>query len=569
MPEIKSKPSLSILRNGIEISSKFIYSVSVEFAFSAIPKATILINDQNLEHKFFGESEKEEWQIGERIDLRFGYNQQFDLIFSGVIIKQGIRSSGNENSKLYLELRHRYYLSSLRKSSRVFNDKRDSEAIEEIMTEYGFKKEIDVTDGYQSQLIQFNGTDWNFINLRAQANNKYVIPRNELFLVKSINSLSPEKAKLIFGPDILKLNLETDSRFSFETFSTTTWDADNQEVAEFESSENTPSTAGIISSVQIAEKSKHGKEEYLGLGSLSEIEATNLSDRHHGNAELSKIRGTIKCSGNNAVVIGDWIILEGVAKQFSGKLLVTGIIHELSATEWFTTYQIGTDPQDYANQDNDSFKKPTSELLPGITGLQIGIVTKLTSDDEKILVELPHLKQGVGSVWARSARMEAGYERGWIFRPDIGDEVILGFINDDPRQAIILGSLHSAKNAAPIVAEDDNNLKGYISKDNLKLLFDDEHRIISILTPTATIQLDDNAGKITLKNEENLVEISADGIKMKTQKDIKLKAAGNIDLEGTNITLIANTDLSVEGKTSTKVTSAGSTVIRGPIVQIN
>ena len=147
--------------------------------------------------------------------------------------------------------------------------------------------------------------------------------------------------------------------------------------------------------------------------------------------------------------------------------------------------------------------------------------------------------------------------------------MILGFINDDPRQAIILGSLHSAKNAAPIVAEDENNLKGYISKENLKLLFDDEHRIISILTPTATIQLDDNSGKITLKNEENLVELSADGIKMETQKDIKIKAAGNIDLEGINITLIANTELSVEGKTSTKVTSAGSTVIKGTIVQIN
>ncbi|KEY19077.1 type VI secretion system tip protein VgrG [Kaistella antarctica] len=569
MPENKSKPSLSILRNDIEISSKLIYSVSVEFAFSTIPKATILINDQNLEHQFFGESEKEEWQIGERIDLRFGYNQQFDLIFSGVIIKQGIRSSGTEHYKLYLELRHRYYLSSLKKSSRVFNDKRDSEAIEEIMTDYGFKKEIDVTNGYQSQLIQFNSTDWNFINLRAQANNRYVIPRNDLFLVKNINSLSAEKAQLVFGPDILKLNLETDSRFSFETFSTITWDVNNQEVAEYESSKNTPSTAGIISSVQIAEKSKHGKEDFLGLGSLSEIEATNLSDLYHGNAELSKIRGMIKCTGNNAVVIGDWIILEGVGKQFSGKLLVSGIIHELSATEWFTTYQIGTDPQDYANQNDDSFKKPTTELLPGINGLQIGIVTKITSDDEKILVELPHLNQGVGSVWARSARMEAGHERGWIFRPEIGDEVILGFINDDPRQAIILGSLHSAKNAAPIVAEDENNLKGYISKENLKLLFDDEHRIISILTPTATIQLDDNAGKITLRNEENLVEISADGIKMETQKDIKLKAAGNIDLEGINITLIANTELTVEGKRSTKVTSAGSTVIKGTIVQIN
>ena len=571
MPKNQSIPGISILRNGTEVSSELVYSVSIEFGFSTLPKATIHINDGNRAQQTFAESEKEEWQVGETVEIKVGYNQQFDLVFSGVIIKQGIGSSEDQNSKLYLELRHRYYLSSIKKSSRIFLEKKDSEAIEEIISEYGFKKEIDASQEVQRQLVQFNSSDWDFMNLRAEANNMFVIPKNDTFILKSKISAEEEKVKLIFGTNISKFNLETDSRYSFETFRTKSWDANNQEVTESESSESPTSTAGSASAAQIAEKSKHGIDEILGLGSLTEMESTSISNRNKVNAELSKIRGTIKCLGNNDTSIGDYIKLEGVGTQFSGKILVTGILHELSAGRWYTTYQIGTNPEKFANQFDDIIEKPASGLLPGVNGLQIGIVSKLESDqdDDKILVQLPNLKQGEDAVWARCARMEAGNERGWVFRPEIGDEVILGFINDDPRQSVILGSLHSSKNVSPIIAADNNNHKGYTSREKLKFLFDDDKKIISILTPIATIELDDDAKKITIKNEINSIEMGDDGIKMETQKDFKLKATGDIDLEGMNVKLKANAQFSAEGSAGTKVSSSAITEIKGSLVNIN
>ena len=36
-----------------------------------------------------------------------------------------------------------------------------------------------------------------------------------------------------------------------------------------------------------------------------------------------------------------------------------------------------------------------------------------------------------------------------MFRPEQGDEVVVGFVNDDTRQAVILGALFSAKNTLP------------------------------------------------------------------------------------------------------------------------
>ena len=571
MPDKNSKPSISIFRKGVEVSSKHLYSMSVEFGFSLVPKATIIICDDHRAEHIFAESEKHEWQVGENIDIKIGYHLPLDLVFSGVITKQGIRTAANKNIQLYLELSHRYYLSSLKKTSRIFLDKKDSDAMEEILNEYNFPNEVAGTQEVQRQLIQFNSSDFDFVNLRAEANNSYVIPKNEIFLVKNEMIPPEENAILVEHGSILKFDLEVDSRHSFEFFSTKTWDFNDQEVIEQESSETFTETTGFASSVEIAEKSKHGHLETIGLGSLSEIEVASISNRNKINAELSKIRGCLTCSGNNNLSIGDWISLEGVGKAFGGKLLVTGILHEISGEKWCTTLHIGTDPKKYTQQLIDGQNKPSSELLPGVNGLQIGIVTKLQTnqDDEKILVQLPYLKQGEVKVWARCARMEAGNQRGWVFRPEIGDEVILGFINDDPRQAMILGSMHSSKNSAPIFAEDQNNLKGYFSRENLKLLFDDGRKIISISTPFASIHLNDDAKKITIKNEKSTIEMSDKGIKMETQKDFKIKAGGDIEIAGRNVIINATAQLAAEGNAGIKVSSPSVTEIKGSLVKIN
>lgn len=571
MPANQSLPSISILRNGTEVSSSLVYSVTVSFGFSTLPKASLLINDGNPAAQTFPESEKEEWQIGESIDIKIGYDQQVQLVFSGIIIKKGISANDDQKSTLILELRHPYYLSSIKKNSRIFLDKKDSEALEEIFNEYHFKIDVENSDESHRQMVQFNSSDWDFANLRAEASNMFLIPKNDSIVLKKEMKADTESATLIYGSTISKFNLETDNRSFFENFTSKTWDPSAQDITEADATVTPSSTAATSSAMQMAEKSKHGDLVTSALGSLSEKECSTIANRNTTVAELSKIRGTIKCLGNHNTEIGDWIKLEGAGKEFKGKLLVTAVLQEYSAGRWYTTYEIGLNAEKYAYLYNDIMEKPASGLLPGINGLQIGIVSKLESDqgDENILVQLPNLKLGEDAVWARCARMDAGKERGWVFRPEIGDEVILGFINDDPRQAVILGALHSEKNTAPLKAEDANNIKGYTSREKLTLEFNDDKKIISILTPEATVELDDDAKKITIKDGTSTIEMSDSGIKIETSKDFKVKATGDIELDGKGIKLKASGQFSAEGSTGTKLSSSAITEIKGSLVKIN
>jgi uncharacterized protein involved in type VI secretion and phage assembly len=174
-------------------------------------------------------------------------------------------------------------------------------------------------------------------------------------------------------------------------------------------------------------------------------------------------------------------------------------------------------------------------------------------------------------IWARFAAPDAGNERGIYFRPEIEDEVIVAFINEDPRDPVILGMLHSSSKPSPIEEKDDNHEKGIITRDKLKLLFDDDKKTISIETPNGNkILLTDDEGAILLEDENgNKISMNADGITIESSADLILKASGDISLEGTNIEIKATAEFKAEGSAGAEVSSGGMTAISGSLVQIN
>lgn len=571
MPNSTTVPGFTLLKAGAEISSEQVYSVHVEFGASTIPKATVYLNDGSWALQNFPESEKTDWQIGDQMEIKIGYQQQHETVFSGLVTKMGITASEQSISRMYIELRHELYKSAIKKNSRVFLDKKDSEIIEEIGSELGFNLQIDSSISIHQQMIQFNSSNWDFINMRAQACGMFVFPKNQYLTIQQKVIPTNEKITLKFGSNIAKVDLEMDSRNCFENYQVSSWNTEDQDIINSEPNLAPTPTVGTVSAEEIAKRASHGTAVTQFLGSIEESEAVEKANYRKISAELSKVIGTVKCVGNNDVEIGDWIKLEGLGNQFNGKVLVSGVLHELSAGRWYTSYQIGTNPKTFAEQFTDITAEPAAGLLPSVHGLQIGIVSTLEDPNggEKILIQLPNLRTGTDAVWARCSRMDAGKDRGWIYRPEIGDEVILGFINDDPRQAIILGSMHSSKNISPVKAEDSNHHKGYISRENLKLLFDDEKKKITITTPDATIELDDDQKKITLKNSDNTVELSDAGTKIETQKDLTIKASGDVKIEGTNISLKASANLESEGSAGVKLSSSAVTNIKGSIVNIN
>lgn len=138
-----------------------------------------------------------------------------------------------------------------------------------------------------------------------------------------------------------------------------------------------------------------------------------------------------------------------------------------------------------------------------------------------------------GILWSRLTTLSAGNETGIFFQPEPGDEVILGFLNDDPRQPVILGSVHSSANPPPLKPADKNPEKGIVTKSGIKILLNDENKVLTIETSDKNvITINDKNKFIEIKDaNNNLVKLSADGITLDSGKDVIIKAKGGIKME--------------------------------------
>ena len=295
---------------------------------------------------------------------------------------------------------------------------------------------------------------------------------------------------------------------------------------------------------------------------------------------LARLRGRARCQGFAGIQPGNVVQIDGIGERFQGKLYVSGVRQSFAGGNWETDIQFGLGPDTFA-QSYELRPLPASGLLPAVAGLQIGIVTQLENDpagEDRIKCRLPLVSTSEDGIWARLATLDAGKGRGTYFRPEIGDEVIVGFLGDDPRYAVVLGQCHSSAKPAPEPAKDDNHHKGYVSREKLKLTFDDEKKVIGLETPAGNkIALTEDAKGIVLQDQNgNKITLDSSGIAIESAKDLVFKASKDVKLSGTNTELSAQSAFKATGTgtvelsgAQTKIQGDAMTVIKGGMVQIN
>lgn len=235
--------------------------------------------------------------------------------------------------------------------------------------------------------------------------------------------------------------------------------------------------------------------------------------------------------------------------------------------------QFGLDPV-WFSETYDINEAPAAGLTPAVKGLQYGVVSQLQDDplgEYRIMVKLPIVNSDEQGIWCRLATLDAGENRGSFFLPEIGDEVLVGFINEDPNNAVIVGMLNSSAKPAPLKAEDANNIKGFVTRSELKFLFDDDKKSVTIETPAGKkVIIDEDAGEITLQDENsNSLKMNKDGISIESGKDLTLKATGDVKIDGVNIEITGQAEVKASGNAGTELSSSATTTIKGSIVQIN
>lgn len=564
--------TFKVMSGGTELPGKYgVESIVVEKEVNRIPYARIVILDGSIPEQDFKLSNEELLIPGKEIEITAGYHSEEKTIFKGVVVKHNIKVRSS-SSYLIIECRDKAVKMTLGRKSKYFYDSKDSDIIEELIGNSGVNADVEATSNSHKELVQYQSSDWDFMLTRAQANGKLCFVEDGKIKVAKPDFSAKEVETVVYGSSIHEFDGEIDARDQFNKITAKTWSYTDQELTEVEAQDPAINLNGNLSSGNLAKvfgiedlQLKHG-------GNLTQNELQDWSDAKATFQQLAKSRGRLRFQGT-AVNLGDTLALQGVGNRFNGKIYVTGVRHEIVDGNWLVDAQFGLSPT-WFSETYDVSEIPGSGIIPSISGLHIGVVSQLESDpdgEDRILVKIPIINNEEEGIWARVATLDAGENRGSFFRPEIGDEVIIGFINDDPNDAVVLGMLNSSTKPAPIVASDDNHEKGFVTRSEMKMIFNDDKISYTLETPKGKkVILDEDADVITIKDEHsNILTLNKDGISIESGKDIKIKAKGDITMEGTNINVKASAQFKAEGSSGSELKSGAVTVVKGSQVKIN
>jgi Rhs element Vgr protein len=572
--------SIAILVDGTEIPGEYhVLSVQVKKEVNRIPSATIQLRDGEASKSTFEVSNSAHFIPGKQIEIKLGYRAQNDTVFKGIVVKHGVSVRKN-GSLLTVECRDESVKMSSGPKSRYFIGQKDSAIMEDIIGSYKLQKDVKPTKPALKEVTQYHATDWDFLLCRAEANGQVVIASDGKVSVMEPASSGQPVLTVRYGSTLLELDVEIDARRQSKGIVARSWNPVDQKVLEVNAKEPPKANSGNLSPADLANAVGGVDEEMRHGGKLSQPELQAWADGRLLKERLAKVRGRAKFQGFAGIAPGNIIEITGIGERFEGKIFVSGVRHSVEKGNWETDVQFGLSSELFAETFNLR-PLPAAGLIPAVSGLQMGVVTALENDpdgEDRIKVRLPLVNKSADGVWARVATLDAGKNRGTFFRPELQDEVVVGFLGDDPCNPVVLGMCNSSAKPAPEPAKNTNHRKGYVSREKMKFIFDDQKKSVLLQTPGGNkLTISDDAKGIAIEDQNgNKITMDDSGIKIESSKDLTLKAAKDVKIEGMNMDLKAQTALKAAGNASAEVSGASTTikgsattVIQGGLVRIN
>jgi Rhs element Vgr protein len=416
-----------------------------------------------------------------------------------------------------------------------------------------------------------------------------------------------------YGMDLMEFKGQLNADTQLSAVAANSWDHSTQAIVNNTGATPSLNAQGNITSTTLADVLGVSDFEFQ---SAADVDADSLkawSDAQLLKSWMNRITGHAVFQGSEKAKPGVIIEFAGVGDRFNGDAYISGVEHTVENGDWRTRVTVGMEP-DWHITKPDVVAPIASGLVPGINGLMIGKVKQLEEDPDnefRILVKIPTMQDDANGIWARLSTFYATNGAGTFFIPEVDDEVVVGFLNNDPRFPIIIGSLYSSQlppgkdvDGTDYAMTADNFTKAFLTKGQNKIEFNDDKKIITVTTPgNNKVVLDDDDESITVLDQhenkiysntdgiaftdknDNKITMNSSGIELNTPKDLKLvatgnislestgdtsiKATGNADIKGMQVTATADTAFTAKGSASAEVSASGNLTLKGAMVMIN
>ena len=331
-------------------------------------------------------------------------------------------------------------------------------------------------------------------------------------------------------------------------------------------------------------------EDQSGLGDiLKKMQAAHAADmsKIHGKGTHIKLApGVVANITAKINQGGNW-----ESKPY-GNYLITSVYHEATGNNEYLNH-FEAIPADVSSL-------PAPKVHVPIASPQLGIVLSNEDPESKgrIQVQLQwQMPEGLNTNWLRVMTPDGGVSdnvgqnRGYVFIPETGDQVMVGFRQGDPSRPFVMGSMFHGNSGAG--GKEGNNTKSIITKSGNVITFDDEKESITIsdakqnlinldgqgnisAQSSASIQLGTGDSSIVLKSDGTIsisgkkIQINGEDEVLVTSKkatvdgseEVKINSAQKVDITASN-------EVAITGTAKATISSSATTAIQGTIIKLN
>ncbi|MDT0353133.1 phage baseplate assembly protein V [Pseudonocardia charpentierae] len=254
------------------------------------------------------------------------------------------------------------------------------------------------------------------------------------------------------------------------------------------------------------------------------------------------------CIGLPALLAGQFIEVSGVGKRFSGRYRLSRVSHTLDASGYRTDFDVTqrAEASVLGLLRKATFDTPSPHKREPIHGVVVGTVRAVDPILYKLWVNLPNTPP-TDQVKVSCATFMAGDGRGAYFLPEIGDQVLLAFVDGEITRGYALGCLWRA-GPKPAQLPGVQRLR---SRAGHTITLDDNQRTIAVEHPggAAITMAADGSVKVTagLTGGDLTFEAPAGDIAFTSLAGtVNLQAAKDVTVGATGrVTVTAGTDVTV------------------------
>ena len=438
-----------------------------------------------------------------------------------------------------------------------------ADVVQEIVSAAHLDAEMDSSGGTLDHVIQGNVSDLDFLyQISQRVGFDITIEEKTLHFKKPTKASSAPAApanadidkptQLRWGKRLLEFRARMSAVAQVTDVKVRGWNVKNREAVIGEAAAETDSTKLKMSPKDLADAVGGETLVVVDRPVGEQGAAGDMAKAIADQVASAAYEATAVAIGAPELKAGVAVPVSNVDPALAGNWVISTARHEFGAGAYRTHLEFsGRQDRSLHGLVSGGLSVPAARTpIPGIV---IAVVTKNDDPDKlgRVKVKYPWMDDKAESFWARISRPAAGTDAGFLWIPDIDEEVVVGFEQGDLAHPLILGSLWNgkAKMPAALMNSIDNGkvkIHGIVSPAGHKVMFYENDSDAGIMLITS-----DDKIQISLNEKDGELSISCDGaVKIKSTGDLEMKADGAMKIEaGKGLDLKATGKLTIKGQT--------------------